>query len=276
MRRVLVTATLLATLGWAGNPRAGAELRIAVDRVDEVARPAGPVARRLATPIAGAPGYGDALGQALPDVEWVDPWVAAPGSAEWPADRPDLRALTVSPVEHVQSSGYGWRDDPVDRRHRKFHKGTDFRADRGTPVLAAAGGWVRFAGVKGGYGKVVFLDHGGGVTTRYAHLSSLDVAEGDIVGAGALIARVGATGRVTGPHLHFEVRLDGRAVDPVLAMRIAEAQRLAPDIAAGLEPRLAPEVQAQALDASDDTNRRRARSTRPERPGRAPRERNLM
>ncbi|MEZ4365960.1 MAG: M23 family metallopeptidase [Kofleriaceae bacterium] len=203
---------------------------------------------------------------------------AVPGWTPSSDQHPDLRALVQSPVPRVESSGYGWRDDPVRRRIRKFHKGTDFRADRGTPVLAAASGQVTFAGVKNGYGKVIYLDHGGGLTTRYAHLSKLEVEVGDAVVAGGQVGRVGATGRATGPHLHFEVRLRERAVDPVLAMRIGQAQRETPDEAAALEALLAPEVQAQALDHRDDTNRRKARAAgpRPERRGRAPRERNLL
>lgn len=194
-----------------------------------------------------------------------------------PAPRIDLTSLVTSPLPHVESSGYGWRDDPF-QRFRKFHKGTDFKAERGTPVLAAGGGTVRIAGVQNGYGNVVYIDHGDGLVTRYGHLAKILVKAGDPISAGAKLGLVGATGRATGPHLHFEVRLAGRAVDPVLAMRIAELQRTDPEAAAELEPGLAPEVQATALDAQDPTNRRTARQAkgpRPERRGRAARDQNL-
>jgi murein DD-endopeptidase MepM/ murein hydrolase activator NlpD len=186
-------------------------------------------------------------------------WLVASGAADPHA--PDLTALTSSPVPEVESSGYGWRDDPV-RGNRKFHKGTDFKADRGTPVLAAGDGIVGFVGWQRGYGRVIYVDHGGGLITRYAHLARIDVATGDVIAAAIPIGRVGASGRVTGPHLHFEVRVDGRAVDPVLAMRVATLQRTSPEFAAGVAIALSPQIQAHALDASDRTNQRRARTQR--------------
>jgi murein DD-endopeptidase MepM/ murein hydrolase activator NlpD len=97
-----------------------------------------------------------------------------------------------------------------------FHTGLDFEAPTGTPVHAARSGRVASAGWDaGGYGELVVLDHGGGVTSRYAHLSAIDVRTGASVAAGALIGRVGATGRATGPHLHFEVRVRDAATDPL-------------------------------------------------------------
>lgn len=187
---------------------------------------------------------------------------------------PDLRPLHASPVPGVESSGYGWRDDPFNGR-RKFHSGTDFRADRGTPVFAVGAGRVTFAGRHSGYGRSVLVDHGGGLITRYAHLNKIEVDAGATVTGAERIGQVGATGRATGPHLHFEIRLQGRPVDPSLAMRVAELQRSAPDLARTLAYGLNPEVQATARDSHDRTNRRLARSGRPERSGRAPRDRNL-
>ena len=204
-------------------------------------------------------------------------WLLLGGLPITPAPRVDLTGLVTSPLPHVESSGYGWRDDPF-QRFRKFHKGTDFKAERGTPVLAAGGGTVRIAGVQNGYGNVVYIDHGDGLITRYGHLAKILVKAGATITAGDKLGLVGATGRATGPHLHFEVRIAGRAVDPVLAMRIAELQRTDPDAAAELEPGLAPEAQATALDAQDPTNRkaaRQAKGPRPERRGRAARDRNL-
>jgi murein DD-endopeptidase MepM/ murein hydrolase activator NlpD len=111
------------------------------------------------------------------------------------------------------SSDFGWRKDPIDGRQR-FHAGTDLRLAYGQEVRAAARGVVTFAGAQGGYGTSVTVRHGDGLETRYAHLSSMDVREGDEVVAGQVIARSGNSGRTTGPHLHYEVRQNGRPVDP--------------------------------------------------------------
>jgi len=191
----------------------------------------------------------------------VQTWLVAWSGQAIPV-APDLTALTASPLPGVESSGFGWRDDPVRRRNRKFHKGTDFRAERGTPVHAAGDGLVVFTGRKGGYGNCIFIDHGGGIVTRYAHLSKIEIHTGDHVVATDLIGKVGSTGRTTGPHLHFEVRIDGRAVDPVLAMQVADAERTAPEFAPVLATTLMPEIQDQALDDEDPTNRARAREAR--------------
>jgi murein DD-endopeptidase MepM/ murein hydrolase activator NlpD len=105
-------------------------------------------------------------------------------------------------------------------RGAAFHGGLDFVAPAGAPVVAARSGTVRFAGWDGGgYGWLVVLGHGAGVTTWYGHLSRLLVHRGEAVAFGALIGRVGATGRATGPHLHFEARLRGALTDPLLALR---------------------------------------------------------
>src|SRR5205085_534200 len=101
-----------------------------------------------------------------------------------------------------------------------FHPGLDFPAPLGIPVRAAAGGRVVFAShTGGGYGNLVVVAHGGGVRTRYAHLSRLAVRRGRVVSAGTLLGRVGATGRATGPHLHFEVLVRGANADPLPALR---------------------------------------------------------
>lgn len=128
------------------------------------------------------------------------------------------RILRVHPVRAPESSSFGWRFHPILKR-RKIHKGLDYNANLGTPVRAAAPGKVIRAGTWGTYGRIVVIDHGLGVETRYAHLHRVHVKRGDFVAAGARIGRVGATGRVTGAHLHFEVRILDAAIDPKLCFK---------------------------------------------------------
>ena len=111
------------------------------------------------------------------------------------------------------SSEFGPRVHPVTGAHRD-HLGIDVAAPTGTAIVAAAGGEVTFAGQQGGYGNVVIIDHGNGTETRYAHQDSMAVSVGQRVEAGERIGAVGSTGLSTGPHLHFEVRRDGQAVNP--------------------------------------------------------------
>jgi murein DD-endopeptidase MepM/ murein hydrolase activator NlpD len=125
-----------------------------------------------------------------------------------------LRSGLLWPARGALTSGFGPRRHPIFGVVR-MHNGVDIAAPWGTPVRAAAPGTVLFAGWFGGYGKLVVLDHGGGVTTLYGHLSSIGVAVGQRVRAGQVIGRVGSTGYSTGPHLHFEIRVDGRPVDPL-------------------------------------------------------------
>jgi len=113
------------------------------------------------------------------------------------------------------SSGFGRRLDPFTGRPAR-HTGVDYAAPHGAPVLASAGGRVRRAGPHGAYGRTVEIDHGGGLVTRYGHLSRILVRTGDVLLPGQQIATVGSTGRSTGPHLHFEVLQDGTAVRPEL------------------------------------------------------------
>lgn len=111
------------------------------------------------------------------------------------------------------TSGFGGRADPFGGGGQ-YHKGIDFKAKVGDPVLSVADGVVSFAGVKGGYGNVVDVDHGNGYVTRYAHNSRLVVKAGDLVRVGQEVARAGSTGRSTGAHVHFEVWENGRVVNP--------------------------------------------------------------
>ena len=119
-----------------------------------------------------------------------------------------------SPVSAAyNSSSYGWRIDPFNGT-KAFHEGLDFTAAIGTPVHAAAGGIVIFAEQTPDYGKIVKIDHGSGLETRYAHASKLLVKVGDRVAKGQVISLVGNSGRSTGAHLHYEIRLNGEPLDP--------------------------------------------------------------
>ncbi len=136
-----------------------------------------------------------------------------------------LRRLPLSrplSTEHDITSSFGTRLDPF-TRGLAMHSGIDFRAPTGTAVRAPAPGKVIEAGYNGGYGRMVEIDHGNGISTRYAHLSSIQVSEGDTIRAGQVLGAVGSTGRSTGPHLHYEVRIDDDATDP---MRFLRASRL--------------------------------------------------
>jgi murein DD-endopeptidase MepM/ murein hydrolase activator NlpD len=121
---------------------------------------------------------------------------------------------TLWPAYGRLSSRFGEREDPFNYSER-FHAGIDIAADWGSDVLAAAEGTVITAGALSGYGKAVVVSHGHGLTTLYGHLSAAIAKEGQKIEKGQLIARVGSTGRSTGPHLHFEVRINGTPVDPL-------------------------------------------------------------
>jgi len=124
-------------------------------------------------------------------------------------------ALPVrSPVRRSYiTSSFGNRADPFGRG-RQFHKGIDFDANVGDPVMSVADGVVSFAGVRNGYGNTIEVDHGNGYVTRYAHNSRLTVKNGDLVRAGQQVAKAGSTGRSTGAHVHFEVWENGNVVNP--------------------------------------------------------------
>ncbi|WP_231638841.1 M23 family metallopeptidase [Aurantiacibacter marinus] len=137
---------------------------------------------------------------------------APPRGAGFAGDIPDRL-----PVSRVRlTSQYGYRVHPVTGRGSN-HSGIDLAVSTGTPVVATADGEVRIAHYQGAYGLLVALDHGEGVQTRYAHLSSIAVSAGQMVSEGDLIGRSGSTGRSTGPHLHYEVRVNGASVNPLPA-----------------------------------------------------------
>ncbi len=126
------------------------------------------------------------------------------------------RKPVIGEVEFT--SGFGVRSDPFLGRPA-MHTGLDFRASTGDPVRATANGKVVSSGWSGGYGRMVEIDHGNGLATRYGHLSEINVRVGDQIKIGQVIGAVGSTGRSTGPHLHYETRIDGEAVDPQKFLR---------------------------------------------------------
>ncbi len=138
------------------------------------------------------------------------------------------RALPSVPLRKPLSgdlqmtSTFGYRTDPFLGKPA-LHSGVDLREEYGTAARATAAGVVTSAGPMGGYGNMVEIDHGGGLATRYAHLSSIAVTPGQQLSPGAVVGRVGSTGRSTGPHLHYEVRIDGEPVDPTRFLRAASA-----------------------------------------------------
>ncbi|MEO0589298.1 MAG: M23 family metallopeptidase [Pseudomonadota bacterium] len=176
-----------------------------------------------------------ALDTAGPDPFAVDANTTAPQPVSVPSRNPlDSGRLT---------SAYGMRVHPVLGR-RKRHKGIDLAAPKGTPVYATADGAITRADRSRTYGLVIYIDHGAELETRYAHLSKLLVADGQAVRKGDLIGYVGSTGRSTGPHLHYEVRVDGVAVSPIPYMKEAAARAEAPtESAIGADGRKRPGVE---------------------------------
>ena len=118
--------------------------------------------------------------------------------------------LAVNPISGNITSRYGARESIRDHTH----KGLDIAAKTGTPIKAAAGGTIEYSGTMGGYGKLVIINHGNGIQTYYGHCSKLNVKVGETVEAGDVIAEVGSTGNSTGPHLHLEIRQNGKYVNP--------------------------------------------------------------
>ena len=114
----------------------------------------------------------------------------------------------------------GYISSPFGKRWGHFHEGVDVAANTGTPIMASDDGTVGYAGWKGGYGYLVTMDHDGGFQTRYAHCSYIGVKPGQKIKQGQVIGAVGATGNTTGPHLHYEIRKNGVALDPFLIGRV--------------------------------------------------------
>jgi murein DD-endopeptidase MepM/ murein hydrolase activator NlpD len=155
----------------------------------------------------GGVGLADAVIQSLGrshGIQAYGPAASPAGSYAWPL--PGIGGDSMG-------SNFGMRSDPFTHEQR-MHKGLDVSAPTGTAVHPLRGGTVAFAGERGGYGNVVYVDHGDGLQTRYGHLHQVDVQVGDRVDIDHSMGTVGSTGRSTGPHLHLEVRRDGEAVDP--------------------------------------------------------------
>jgi murein DD-endopeptidase MepM/ murein hydrolase activator NlpD len=162
-----------------------------------------------------------------------------------------LLVPSTKPVDGPVGSGFGFRTDPI-TGHGALHMGLDFPADVGTPIVAAAGGVVVNTEMHHAYGLKVEIDHGNGLVTRYAHASKLLVKNGDLVKRGQAVAQVGNTGRSTGPHLHFEVLVDGVPQNPA---RFLAGRGTSPALAA------APN-QAKPADPKPAAESRRTRRSR--------------
>jgi hypothetical protein len=128
-------------------------------------------------------------------------------------------------------STFGYRRDPFTRRE-KFHSGCDIKAHWGQPVGASLPGIVQFAGWYHGYGNMIIVQHGGGIATHYAHLSSFAVEPGEHVERGTILGYAGSTGRATSPHLHYEVRIDGSAVNPLDPIALDDSSEFFKNVAA--------------------------------------------
>jgi murein DD-endopeptidase MepM/ murein hydrolase activator NlpD len=139
--------------------------------------------------------------------------------------------MFMLPVEGQRTSGFGMRMHPIDHAER-LHSGMDIAAPAGTPIQAAAAGQVVFSGTQAGYGNVVVIQHAEGYATLYAHNADNLVSVGTPVSQGQPIATVGSTGRSTGPHLHFEVRKDGKRLDPVQFLAPGSTAKSAPAVEA--------------------------------------------
>ncbi len=137
-----------------------------------------------------------------------------PDAISIPVEAEPYREMAISSPGVKVNSDFGYRRDPFTRR-AKFHSGIDLKARWGDSIGASHAGTILFAGWHRGYGNLIIIDHGGGISTYYAHLSRFELAAGDKVARGTIVGYAGSTGRATSPHLHFEVRLDDQPVNPL-------------------------------------------------------------
>lgn len=165
----------------------------------------GPAASDIATN-AGGPELGD---ESDPEDAEIDAELRAATSTMDPNFLP-----TVWPHLGKINNEFGFRRNPFGGRTYEFHPGMDIDGERGESVFAPANGTVIKAGWTGGYGNMIEIDHGNGLTTRYGHLSKIEIEVGDEIVRGQEIGLIGSTGRSTGPHLHFELRLNDRSINP--------------------------------------------------------------
>jgi murein DD-endopeptidase MepM/ murein hydrolase activator NlpD len=173
-----------------------------------------------------APGAIDAIRDVDKESQVLEQQIANLGAA-WQRELEIIESLPLRPpmvVDHRLSSGFGTRRDPFTGEASR-HEGLDFVAPYGSPIVATAPGRVALAQYFGPYGRTVDVDHGRGFTTRYAHMSKINVQIGDRVQAGDVLGLLGNTGRSTGPHLHYEVRFQGRPINPVPQHVLTAAQR---------------------------------------------------
>jgi murein DD-endopeptidase MepM/ murein hydrolase activator NlpD len=205
----------------AENERQRMELEKLNNRVEKVEDTSRKLAEKsgVVDENASSPGTG---GPALP----LDEMGLATLTAKMGRLEEDLRAYeavlrqrgytpTVWPVDGTLEAGFGGRRNPFGGSGYEFHSGQDIEAAWGVPVVAGASGRVSFVGWQNGYGQLVVVDHGGGLTTRYGHLSHIDVEVNQTVSRAQLLGKVGSTGRSTGPHLHYEVRINDQPVNPL-------------------------------------------------------------
>ncbi len=204
----------------AENERQRLELEKLNNRVEKVEDTSRKLAEKsgVVEGVSAVPGTG---GPALP----LDEMGLATLAAKMGRLEEDMRAYetilrqrgytpTAWPVEGTLEAGFGGRRNPFGGPGYEFHSGQDIEAPQGAPVVAGASGTVSFVGWQNGYGQLVIVDHGGGLTTRYGHLSHIDVELGQQVSRAQLLGKVGSTGRSTGPHLHYEVRINDQPVNP--------------------------------------------------------------
>ncbi|HEX6649454.1 MAG TPA: M23 family metallopeptidase, partial [Pyrinomonadaceae bacterium] len=205
----------------AENARQRQELEKLNNRVEKVEDTSRKLAEKSGVVETGArlPGSG---GPALP----MDEMALATLTAKMGRLEEDMKAYetvlrqrgytpTLWPVDGKLEGGFGGRRNPFGGPGYEFHTGQDIEAAWGAPVIAGASGTVSFVGWQNGYGQLVVLDHGDGLTTRYGHLSEIDVELGQTVSRAQLLGKVGSTGRSTGPHLHYEVRINDQPVNPL-------------------------------------------------------------
>ncbi|HEX8192747.1 MAG TPA: peptidoglycan DD-metalloendopeptidase family protein [Allosphingosinicella sp.] len=182
-------------------------------------------------------------------------WSVAGGEAQWfeASGVGRVTAGLTQPVPGRITSGFGYRTHPI-LGYRRFHRGLDIGAGHGTPILATTDGVVARAGWGGGYGNVVELRHGGGLATRYGHMSRIAVAGGQRVRQGQVIGYVGSTGLSTGPHLHYEMFRNGELVDPRSVRWVSRSQLSGADLE-GFRSRMRS-LMALPTGAAHDSNRR--------------------